>query len=46
MAAKQLTGKIASVEKAESAATVLEAVQLLQDFNPPLGQGPGRKLGL
>jgi hypothetical protein len=47
MAAEKLTGKIVSVEKAEPAHTVLEAVALLQDFNPSrIGDGPGRKLGL
>jgi hypothetical protein len=41
-----LRGRIVAVEKAEVATTVLEAAELLNDLQPRVGDGPGRRLGL
>jgi hypothetical protein len=44
--AEKLVGRIASVEKVETAETALSAAEALADFHPHFTQGPGRKLGL
>ncbi|HEV8360063.1 MAG TPA: hypothetical protein VGR28_06380 [Candidatus Thermoplasmatota archaeon] len=44
--AETLRGKIVAVEKVETATMAMSAAEALNDLNPGITEGPGRKLGL